>query len=898
MMGKAIKNKRMVVLLATTVLTTVMSNGIGHKAAFAQSTTQTYQFNIPAKPIHQAMNDIVRITGIDVVLPGSSAASAMGKPVRGALTSQEALARLLSGSNLNYRFTGANTVSIFDQSSDASATGGNTIVLDTITVTGNKGPTVGWDGSQASVYSTPDSVNYISQETLERYPGQNVGDMFRGTPGVLSAENRNSAALDVNIRGLQGMNRVPVTVDGAMNQTSVYRGYQGMAGRSYVDPDFIGGVSIEKGPTNGPGLSGIGGAVSMRTINADDIVSEGKQFGIRLKGEATSNNTTPEIGKVDGWRGSWLRGYTPVNEDVDRPSLLNFGGGSGSVVAGFKSEFVDVVGGFARRKTGNYHAGKHGPTADIVNNGPWTDPYSGRVYPNYYENMGLTLYQGGQEVLNTSQDVTSGLLKGTFRFWDDHVLELGFMAYQNNHGEVTPWNYTDNTPSLVTQEELSSTKLTTYTARYNWNPDDHDLVNLKWNTWASNLKDVRPNWDSSLQSYGIEFGSKTFSWGTDISNTSLFDTQAGALTFEYGMGYNSEDSKPTDKEVTSEYMPRDGKRYEFNSFARAKLEITDQWTVSGGLRYQYFKTEDRYRRILRNTVEFLPDGSVSITPVYGDPAPSKSGGGVSPSIGIAYEPWEGIQLFANYKQGLRMPSLVEATRAMGYGILPDVDPERAHNREIGFNIDRSSLFANGDSFGLKVAYFNNRVDNYLARRLSTLNDPERPGYSLGLVIDNIKAAKFSGLEASAQYRIDNTIIGLSGNYFHNVEFCTSEDGCMEKTLSGDFANNQIPPKYMVSLDVSQKLFDDTLTVGGRVTHYGKRAILGSSDLSGAMTIIKPINWKAFTTVDVFAQYDFNENLAINLSVDNLTDQYYVDPLSLGNMPAPGRTVRAGVTAKF
>ena len=245
-----------------------------------------------------------------------------------------------------------------------------------------------------------------------------------------------------------------------------------------------------------------------------------------------------------------------------------------------------------------------------------------------------------------------------------------------------------------------------------------------------------------------------------------------------------------------------------------------------------------------------------------------------------------------------MPSLVEATRSMGYGILPDVDPERAHNREIGFNIDRSALFTDGDSFGLKVAYFNNRVDNYLARRMSTLADPEKPGYRLGLVIDNIEAAKFSGLEASAQYRVNGTTIGLSGNYFQNVEFCTSEDGCMKKTLSGDFANNQISPKYMVSLDVSQKLFEDALTVGGRVTRYGKRAILGSSELSGAMTIITPINWKAFTTVDVFAQYDFNENFALNLSVENLTDQYYVDPLSLGNMPAPGRTVRAGMTAKF
>lgn len=867
--------------------------------AQVRSSGQAYQFDIAAKPLTAAVTEVGAISGWRIAytfaLPDISS-----RAIKGSMSPEQAISGLLSGTGITYRMTGPRSVVLEDRVSDAHAAGeaNGTTVLDTITVGRVGSVTAGWDGSGGSVYSTPDSVSYISQETLERFAGQNVGDMFRGTPGVLSGENRNSSGVDVNIRGMQGMNRVPVSVDGAVNQTSVYRGYQGMAGRSYVDPDFIGGVSIEKGPTNGPGLSGIGGAVSMRTLNADDIVAEGNQFGIRVKGELITNRTDPEIGKTGGWSGNWSRGYTPVNEDIDQPSLLGFGSGNGSVVAGFKSDYVDIVGGFSRRSSGNYHAGRRGPTAEIVNIGPWTNPLNGRVYPNRYENMGLTIYRGGEEVMNTSQDVTSSMLKGTFRFSDEQVLELGAMTYRNEHGEVTPWNYTTNTPSGTVQEALSRTRLNTYTARYNWNPADNDLINLKLNTWATDLTDLRPNWDSSLQYAGEEFGSETFTWGADVSNASLIDTQFGALTLEYGVGYTSEDSKPTNKEIVSEYPPRDGTRDEVSAFTRAKLDVTDQLTLSGGLRYQHFQTEDRHRRINRYIVDRNPDGSVTLTPVYGEPAPGKDGGGFSPSVGVAYEPLDGVQLFANYKQGLRLPSLVESTRSMGYGVLTDVDAERAHNREIGFNLDRSDIFSAGDALGLKVAYFNNRVDNYLARRLSGQPDPEKPGYTLGLVIDNIEKAKFSGFEVGSQYTTGGTTIGLSGSYFQNVEFCTIEKGCMAKTISGDFANNQIPPKYMVSVDISQKLFDDALTIGGRVTHYGKRAIEGSAELSGATTIIEPINWKAFTTVDFFAEYRINEQFTMNFAVENLTDQYYVDPLSLGNIPAPGRTIRASLTAKF
>lgn len=62
--------------------------------------------------------------------------------------------------------------------------------------------------------------------------------------------------------------------------------------------------------------------------------------------------------------------------------------------------------------------------------------------------------------------------------------------------------------------------------------------------------------------------------------------------------------------------------------------------------------------------------------------------------------------------------------------------------------------------------------------------------------------------------------------------------------------------------------------------------------------ITMIDWKPYTLVDVFAEYKINDNYTASIRVENLTDQFYVDPISLVKQPAPGRTFYASLTANF
>src|SRR5690606_37613746 len=111
-----------------------------------------------------------------------------------------------------------------------------------------------------------------------------------GVAGVQVGDSRNGGGLDVNIRGIQGKSRVDVTVDGSQQSLNVYRGYGGTQQRSYIDPDLISDVIINKGPDlTAAGAGAIGGAVNMTTIGVQDILKDGKNFGVRLKGEIWDN---------------------------------------------------------------------------------------------------------------------------------------------------------------------------------------------------------------------------------------------------------------------------------------------------------------------------------------------------------------------------------------------------------------------------------------------------------------------------------------------------------------------------------------------------------------------------------------------------------------------------------
>ncbi|WP_235679224.1 TonB-dependent receptor domain-containing protein [Aquibium microcysteis] len=879
--------------------------------SLAQVGSQT-TYDIPSGSLSRVLAVFGSQSGTQVSYEASIAAGKTSPGISGAATREQAIVQILRGSGLSWSFTDPTSVVITDRAAaarDGGAPSDGSLVLDTIDVTG------GGESSVYSPYATAAPSSHVSGETIERFRGSSPADMFRGTPGVMSGEARNGAgSIDPNIRGMQGMGRVATTIDGAENGVTIYQGYQGLSNRTFVDPDFIAGIDITKGAD--AGAWGNAGSVAMRTVGADDIVKPGDTWGVRVKGSIGGNTSDPMAGNRAGYlfrnplgsANDPASGYgsaTASPTGLNRPSFLSPTSGSSSVVGAYKGEGFDLLAGYARRSRGNYHAGTRGPAARPIGTGPRPFCYSGGYCPPEYlyrdvvENEGLANYRAGEEVLNTQLETESWLVKLNADIGNDQTLQLGYTGFRSEAGDRLASAQAGPMSQAIQQKQTTGTSLDTMTARYRWNPEDNDLVDVKANAYWSHLEQRNPlragAYNSPPNSLGLRSdyrsGSDSDLWGADVSNLSKFTFGSGDLDLTYGLSYRGEDTRGSNHAAALEtwLTPRDAIRHEIAGFAKASYKPAElDWlTLNAGLRYSHFWSKDRVDPYSRSQI-----GNNRV--VLGHEIDA---GGFSPSLGVTVEPFDGTQFYVNYANAMRAPSIIETVSAFNSVVANDaVRPERSSNWEIGANFNLDRLMGGDDRAMLKLGYFNWDVKDYLARNI--IVDPSRPG-QMSMNIGNIDRAKFSGLELSSRYEINGFTAELTANYFLNVEYCRTAASCGAGTLYGDYATNHVQPKYTVDVALSQKLFEDRLTLGGRVSYVGPRAI-GHGDVTaqGAQQFIAPVLWKPYTLADVFAEYKISDDVTATFRVENLFDTYYVDPLGLVTQPGPGRTFSASLTGSF
>ncbi|KWT69058.1 hypothetical protein APY04_1664 [Hyphomicrobium sulfonivorans] len=644
---------------AALVGTTALVGGIGISAEVAAQQTQassqaaqnTIKFAIPAQPLANAIVAFSAASGVNIVSGGVIASGIQSSAVSGKLTARQALDKLLAGTGYSYRFTGATSVTLVDPNSaaDAGATVDGAIALATIDVTGGAGSS--WAAAEEAPYTSAGSTAFISQEQINRVPPTSTGDMFKNTTGVLARGNRNGSKIDVNIRGMQGQGRVATMVDGAVQQSSIATGYAGYDSRTFVDPEMIGGVDIEKGPGGTPGA--MGGSVNMRTMNAGDIVRDGNTVGLRLRGGMGSNTVVPT-----------LYSMVPGMDSPDRPSLDN---SFGSIAAGIVTDKVEIVAALSRREQGNYFAGKNDKNNSV------------RFVPNPWA---LT-YFPGEEVFNTSQSSESSLVKGKLNLTESASVELSYMNYNSRYGEESAdmltafgWLKMEYGPNEVNVD--------TYTSKFTYNPSDSKLINFVARAWASDQDD---------DFKGVQGDGAVFTHGYSVSNTSELDVPVGEVSLKYGWDYFNEDAslqlRPTG---TSTKVV--GERSMHSGFLNAMWLPLEWLKLQGGGRYDTFAMESKG-----------PNPILS----------PKTGERLNPNAAITIAPFDGVQLFGKYAEGWRPPSLRETMYRESVFPNPNLRPETAKTYELGVNYVREKLLTENDRVRLKALYFNNTYDDYILR---------------------------------------------------------------------------------------------------------------------------------------------------------------------------------------
>ncbi|NBF06272.1 TonB-dependent receptor [Pseudomonas sp. Fl5BN2] len=909
-------------------------------------------YSIGAGPLDQVLSRFGAEAGISMAGSALLTVGKRSQGLQGDFNTDAGLTQLLVGTGLSYQ---------------RQADGGYALRLRQEAVSLPTQKVRGENPDQEEVYRAPRSSVYISGEDLQRFGAISVGDVLKGQPGVQVGDSRNGGGLDVNVRGIQGQSRVAVTVDGSQQALDVYRGYAGTQQRSYIDPDMISDIAIDKGPSLTS--SAIGGTVKMRTIGVGDILQDGKNIGLRLKGDLWNNGVAPAS------RDPHSRTEDLYSEPhQSRGGLFGSDAESGSVAFAYSHDLFDVVAAYAKRNQGNYFAGKKGQ-----------DRY--RTFDRYdrEETTVATTYNAGEEVLNSSSRTESLLLKTTLRPADGHTFDLGYRRYDGRIGEIMPSDIFRFGTGGIYQYPLGHTKIDTYTARYNYLPEANPLVDLTADLWMTDAQTSQLSaWSAPAsqayrtdRSWNRQANRRT---GGGLANTSRFETDYGDLKLDLGSSFQLEELRPqkgvvtTQDDINANRSLREGSRQEFSFNGKLEYKPVDSLTLWGGGRYTHFHSKDhvanatarREERELRflsvsngdrsGNMLWFPDSSGQYTDAtdprlnngivfkntnypfegvrYNDfgavdstvyPSEvsrvvtgfdysgkeSNSGSAFAPAFGINYEVLPDTFVYASYTQGFRMPSLFET----GYGVQQTtpgkgLKPERSSNWEVGASTLQKGLLFDDDSAAIKVAYFDNTIKNYITRYY----DPS-PGLWGLMRFSNTDSYQTRGLELQSHYDAGRMFADFSSTYYLKTETCdaafaatlrassnqyrdlSNTPDCTPGSFMGSYTNTQNPPRLAANLTTGLRFFDQSLTVGTRVTYTSGPTVTADENWqTGATT--PQLNYRQVALFDLFLNYKLQEQASLNVSLQNLTDRYYLDPLAQSFMPAPGRTLRVGMQAKF
>ncbi|WP_454915707.1 TonB-dependent hemoglobin/transferrin/lactoferrin family receptor [Xanthobacter sediminis] len=156
------------------------------------------------------------------------------------------------------------------------------IALDTLTVAASRSiETRAVDALAGVSVVTPDELSQLMASTTQQ--------VFFGMPGTTVLQNGNSTQASINIRGMQDFGRVAVILDGA-RQNFTQLGHNDGAGSFFLEPALLSTVDVVRGPVaNIYGSGAIGGVVSFRTKDVQDILKPGQQWGVETSGEFGAN---------------------------------------------------------------------------------------------------------------------------------------------------------------------------------------------------------------------------------------------------------------------------------------------------------------------------------------------------------------------------------------------------------------------------------------------------------------------------------------------------------------------------------------------------------------------------------------------------------------------------------
>lgn len=719
---------------------------------------------------------------------------------------------------------------------------GGAQTLDTITVAATK--------TEERAIDALAPVSVITQDQIQTQQPRRIGEILRTVPGVSLQERGDDPSTSINIRGLQDFGRVAVVVDGA--RQNYQRTGHNANGAFFLDPELIGGIDVVRGPTsNIYGSGAIGGLVSFRTKDIDDVVRAGERWGVDLTGNLKSNQV----------------------------------GGVGSIFGGVRATpNVDVFGGTVYRSQSNYKDGQGTEIGNTAN-----DTAAGLLKLTVRPADGHTVKIGGI-FQNFQYDVGQFNRGGTTAARPAAAI-AGTSVYAsdvNNYTGTLNWKYSKPDDNIFDWNVNLYGNRTDQNQVKTYNPQ---LTNQTVN--GSLLCPTGSFGNNITGCIGDRRGYLLDTVGIDVNNTSRFGLLGWNNALTYGFDAFRDDVSTFDQRGNSNITTPGGVRTVSGAFVQLKSNYSTWLEVISAARYDRYELDSG--GISSSGDRLSPKITVGVTPVAGfTPYVSYAEGYRAPSITETV-------IFGSHATGGAPFSVPCPTGTPGLFCFlpnPSLRPEVGKTKEIGVNLKYNNIVWAGDSFRGKLNYFRNDLVDFIDQvsfnpirvQLQVPGPPSFTTVNQFLQFQNTGAAYIQGFEGELFYDAGNWFAGVAGNVLEG-----------ETKATGVGLASLIQPHKIVTT-AGMRFFDRKLTVSGQWISYAANNKVNQ-------TMFLPA-----TSADIFnlyIAYAPTPDVLINFGIDNITDKFYrpyAIPRSSGDgstqndvlfsSPGPGITYKGGIKIHF
>lgn len=578
----------------------------------------------------------------------------------------------------------------------------------------------------------------IGRTVLQQRMAEDFQDIGRS---IDAGVNYNRNQRSINLRGLQD-DRILTTIDGVRVPWLVDPRDSARGGLNAFDFDGLSEVDIIRGSDSTRyGSGALGGVVQLRTLDPEDLIQDGKNFGGVVKSGYDSADQSWRANAALAARSNdtWMMvqgGYRNGHEDD------NFGtvGGYGQDRTEANPRDYDM--GNVLVKLHQYVEGGHrfGLTGEYIKR------------QDDIENMTGTTASYVPGTFQSGEDIERKRISGEYTFESpdksDPVDAANLVLYwvdQKLNATTDAIRAVDPRSFIIPGDPFMYGYPSGPYKRDNW------IKQTNYGLSGNAEKELPLGGLSNTLRFGGElYGQKTtqYSWGEDNCpdvDWSHIPDPFGPQSCRF-LHTNAADMP----EVDSAF---------FGVFVEDDIKVTDSVTLTPGLRF------DWYDHRPKSTPEF--ERSQNYDPAYLE---SNGDVGLSPKLRAAWQATPEVELFAQWSQGFRAPSAKELyqnfANAGQYARLgnPNLDAETSNSFEIGASYE-------GADYGASINIFNNYYRNFIDEVTLPGNDE----YPMIFTYENRERVQIYGAEARGYARFaDNWKAWGSIAYSHGKDTETDE----------------------------------------------------------------------------------------------------------------------------